>query len=173
VNKPDTPFCDDQTRRRPAHGGTHRAPMTWHKGIRGSSPNIARRRTRVFRAGPHTAKDAHRVGSPGCSAGAMGSGVSAFQSAAFVLGQSAPHPCVISGCASFGVTVLLRCHWSCRFNVWLGRANGWHRHRRPGVGDERRGLGDRELGVHPGGVVVWEVADKFILPGRQSDGYPA
>ena len=80
---------------------------------------------------------------------------------------------VISGGASFGVTVLLRCHWSCRFNVWLGRANGWHRHRRPGVGDERRGLGDRELGVHPGGVVVGEVADKFILPGRQGDGYPA
>jgi hypothetical protein len=48
---------------------------------------------------------------------------------------------VISCCASFGVTVLLRCHWSCRFNVWLGWADGWHRHRRPGVGDERRGLG--------------------------------
>src|ERR1035437_2464403 len=155
--------------------------------MRGSSPNIARRRTRVFRAGPHTGKDAHCVGSPGCSDGAMGSGVSAFQSAAFVLGQSAPDPrvmaglyspaqtgrhdltataddfglfglenrgvaipdrkeqlrvlvqtgsaisprhedCaptkvlklgiarVISGCASFGVTVLPRCHWSCRFN---------------------------------------------------------
>jgi len=37
------------------------------------------------------------VGSSGCSAGAMGSGVSAFQSAAFVLGQSAPHPCVMAG----------------------------------------------------------------------------
>jgi hypothetical protein len=38
---------------------------------------------------------------------------------------------------------------------------------------ERCGLGDRELGVHPGGVVVGEVADKLVLSGRQGDGHPA
>jgi hypothetical protein len=37
------------------------------------------------------------VGSPGCSAGAMGLRVSTFQSAAFVLGQSAPDPRVMAG----------------------------------------------------------------------------
>jgi hypothetical protein len=63
----------------------------------GSSPNIARRRTCVFMAGPHTGKDAHCVGSPDRSAGAMGSGVSAFQSSALVLGQPAPHPGVMAG----------------------------------------------------------------------------
>ena len=39
--------------------------------------------------------------------------------------------------------------------------------------DGGSGLGDREPGVHPGGVVVGEVADQFILPGRQVDGHPA
>jgi hypothetical protein len=37
------------------------------------------------------------VGSPGCSAGAMGARVSAFQSVAFVLGQSAPDAGVMAG----------------------------------------------------------------------------
>lgn len=37
------------------------------------------------------------MGWPGCSAGAMGAGVSAFQSPAFVLGQSALDPRVVAG----------------------------------------------------------------------------
>jgi len=37
----------------------------------------------------------------------------------------------------------------------------------------RIGLGDREPVVHPGGVVVGEVADKLILPGHQVEGHPA
>ena len=34
-------------------------------------------------------------------------------------------------------------------------------------------LGNCELGIHSGGVVAGEVADQFILPGRQGHSHPA
>lgn len=36
-----------------------------------------------------------------------------------------------------------------------------------------RASGNCELGVHSGGVVAGEVADQFILPGRQGHSHPA